>query len=424
MAAIGSSTCQNFLKLTKKKDSVEEVSTNIRPRAMAVSYARGKKPIIKSIAKFKDDRLRAKENRLKAEENLFKTDGKSDHSIETMRQELTELKERFEDIKLGWEELKTDSEMRDLVLQYDAFIEENEPCIEGENNTDVFGVEAFTPFCAERDRYQNVKSIKRTRVVGPWDYLNANKMLVGNDLRLEYIASQSPKEISIADHWKMIFEYNSEVSIMLTNFEENGREKSSEYFPRNVKLCRASVDAPSFMGRAYGEKKVSDDEFSSTNPEVMVSCTSIAAESWGRIYRFDVRIFDECDFWAVKKHTIVHYTNWMDHSAPNLKEFLEMRKVAEQEVKKANAGPPIIHCSAGVGRTGTYILINSVVDKILGGEGSGDSLLEESLREIRDQRNNFMVIGEVQLLFAIICIEKIVSDEITKRELALLSHTS
>jgi protein tyrosine phosphatase len=94
---------------------------------------------------------------------------------------------------------------------------------------------------AEKNRFANVLPLSQTRVMlkrinddEKSEYINANYVKGTKDTANYYIATQAPLESTISDFWRMMWEQNSRVIIMLTDFHENGIEKCAQYVPASV----------------------------------------------------------------------------------------------------------------------------------------------------------------------------------------------
>ncbi|KAK3790007.1 hypothetical protein RRG08_016325 [Elysia crispata] len=164
------------------------------------------------------------------------------------------------------------------------------------------------------------------------DYINANYMPGFNSKR-EYIATQGPLPATRDDFWRMVWEQSSRNIVMLTRCQEKGREKSDHYWPND--------SDPKFYGDLHvvilNETHMPDW----TVTEIRVSL--------GEQSR-NVRHF--------------HYKIWPDFGVPKDRTSLIrfVRMVRERLVREG--GPIITHCSAGVGRSGTFIVLDHLLQMI------------------------------------------------------------
>ncbi|RUS71753.1 hypothetical protein EGW08_020484, partial [Elysia chlorotica] len=164
------------------------------------------------------------------------------------------------------------------------------------------------------------------------DYINANYMPGFNSKR-EYIATQGPLPATRDDFWRMVWEQSARNIVMLTRCQEKGREKSDHYWPTD--------SDPKFYGDLHvvvlNETHMPDW----TVTEIRVSL--------GEQSR-NVRHF--------------HYKIWPDFGVPKDRTSLIrfVRMVRERLVREG--GPIITHCSAGVGRSGTFIVLDHLLQMI------------------------------------------------------------
>ncbi|XP_014208904.1 tyrosine-protein phosphatase 10D isoform X2 [Copidosoma floridanum] len=166
------------------------------------------------------------------------------------------------------------------------------------------------------------------------DYINASyiKGYSGDD---EYIACQGPKEDTTLDFWRMIDQYDVKIILMLTQLVERGKEKCHQYFP---------------MAR----ETFTYDKFS-------IKCTS---ELDYRNYTQRTLVLE--NFMTGVKRTITHwhFKDWPDHDVPD--DFDAMLHFVQMFRKQLNSvkGLAVIHCSAGIGRTGTLIAIDILLQSL------------------------------------------------------------
>lgn len=94
-----------------------------------------------------------------------------------------------------------------------------------------------------------------------------------------------------------------------------------------------------------------------------------------------------------------HYQNWPDHGIPDIKEFNQLQDHVNSSNPKGS--PIVVHCSAGIGRTGTYIAVDTLRDKVQNSAVNEiGTLMQQQVIAIRKQRHENMVQTEDQYLFA------------------------
>lgn len=197
------------------------------------------------------------------------------------------------------------------------------------------------------------------------DYVNANYISSRSEPR-KYIAAQGPTQLTAIDFWRMLWESKVPVVVMVTNCEEKGRIKCHRYWP-------ASVGEPMPLMDGFSVTWTSTEEF----PDFVIRSLKMVN---GR-ERFTVKQF--------------HYTSWPDHGVPESTAAALMMLRKARAARVGHDGPMLVHCSAGVGRTGTLLGIDINIDRMA---DTGDIDVYGTLNQMRRERNT-VVQTEEQYIF-------------------------
>ncbi|XP_059496485.1 receptor-type tyrosine-protein phosphatase H-like isoform X2 [Stegostoma tigrinum] len=224
-----------------------------------------------------------------------------------------------------------------------------------------------------KNRYTNVLPYDASRVKlvaqpanNASDYINASYM-PGYRSDKEFIAAQGPLPNTLEDFWRMIWEQRTGVIVMLTNCMEGIRVKCERYWPLDYTPC------------AYG------------NITVTVSSETILSD-W-TIRDFSIRKAGSSELRSVSHF---HFTAWPDHGVPKTTEkLIAFHKILRGHLNRSNQGFPIVHCSAGVGRTGTLIALDYLLQQM---EQEGLVDVYGIVRKMRQNRP-LMVQTELQYIF-------------------------
>ncbi|XP_029104983.1 receptor-type tyrosine-protein phosphatase S-like isoform X30 [Scleropages formosus] len=191
-----------------------------------------------------------------------------------------------------------------------------------------------------KNRYANVIAYDTSRVIlqpiegimGS-DYINAN-YIDGYRKQNAYIATQGPLPETFGDFWRMVWEQRTATVVMMTRLEEKSRVKCDQYWP-------------SRGTETYGMIQVT-----------LLDTIELAT--------FCVRTFSLHKNGSSEKREVrqFQFTAWPDHGVP---EYPTPFLAFLRRVKTCNppdAGPIVTHCSAGVGRTGCFIVIDAMLERI------------------------------------------------------------
>ncbi|EDQ88438.1 uncharacterized protein MONBRDRAFT_26140 [Monosiga brevicollis MX1] len=248
---------------------------------------------------------------------------------------------------------------------------------------------SFTEENVNKNRYRNISAYDHTRVKitpnphnGMSDYVNAN-YIPGET---KYIAAQGPVPESFYAFWQMVWETKVDVIAMVTNEIEGGKLKCHRYWPeeQNSELKLGNLRIISGPARD--------------------TATHICKH-------FMLQNMD-----TNESREIVHlrYTAWPDHGVPeSASAMLSFRKAI---LKLQKSDTLLIHCSAGVGRTGTYIAIDTLVRRLEAGAPNLDPCAV--VTEMRRARN-FMVQTLVQYQFVFKALLEVINKYLLRAKKAL-----
>ncbi|XP_056116758.1 receptor-type tyrosine-protein phosphatase F isoform X3 [Rhinichthys klamathensis goyatoka] len=191
-----------------------------------------------------------------------------------------------------------------------------------------------------KNRYANVIAYDHSRVVltpvdgvPGSDYINAN-YIDGYRKQNAYIATQGPLPETLSDFWRMVWEQRASTIVMMTRLEEKSRVKCDQYWP-----IRGT--------ETYGMIQVT-----------MLDAVELAT--------YSVRTFALYKNGSSEKRELrqFQFMAWPDHGVP---EYPTPILAFLRRVKACNppdAGPMVVHCSAGVGRTGCFIVIDAMLERM------------------------------------------------------------
>uniref|UniRef100_H2XJH7 protein-tyrosine-phosphatase n=1 Tax=Ciona intestinalis TaxID=7719 RepID=H2XJH7_CIOIN len=195
----------------------------------------------------------------------------------------------------------------------------------------------------KKNRYKNILPYDATRVFlketaeNP-DYINAN-YINGYSQERKFIATQGPLDRTTGDFWRMVWEQECLVIVMLTNVVESGKTKCAKYWPDQGKRCTYD---------GYSVETVTEVDYGS------YIVRTINIEETKNEYAT-----------VLRKVKHFHYIAWPDHGVPLItSSLIQMQKNVNAEAYSKDMKPIIVHCSAGAGRTGAYIGFDILLDEM------------------------------------------------------------
>ncbi|KAK2014417.1 protein-tyrosine phosphatase [Colletotrichum eremochloae] len=254
-----------------------------------------------------------------------------------------------------------------------------------------------------QDRYFNIKPWNHNRIklrvpAGELDYVNASTISLSSPTNkelppLRYIAMQGPTEASVDFVWRMVAEQLTSpvVIVQLTSFFENHQVKCFPYLPLD------ETQGPWTLNELDGW----NDGWTAT---LTFDSLTTLEDGAIEVRKVLLHVGDE-----EEDRVIWHllYTKWPDFGVPavdDLASFLTLMRLS-REYNTTLENPRIIHCSAGVGRTGTFIALEHLIRELdegaledYDGDAEGDDLIFATVDTLREQRRS-MVQAESQYLF-------------------------
>ncbi|XP_041737016.1 receptor-type tyrosine-protein phosphatase N2 [Coregonus clupeaformis] len=204
---------------------------------------------------------------------------------------------------------------------------------------------------------------------GNSDYINASPIMDHDPRNPMYISSQGPLPSTVADFWQMVWESGCVVIVMLTPLSENGVKQCQQYWPDEgfnvyhvyeVNLVSEHIWCEDFLVRSFYLKNLQTNE--------------------------------------TRTVTQFHFLSWVDRSIPDSARIMLDFRRKVNKCYRGRSCPIIVHCSDGAGRSGTYILIDMVLNRMA--KGAKEIDIAATLEHLRDQRPG-MVQTKEQFEFAL-----------------------
>ncbi|XP_044288204.1 receptor-type tyrosine-protein phosphatase C isoform X2 [Varanus komodoensis] len=201
--------------------------------------------------------------------------------------------------------------------------------------------DARKPYNQNKNRYIDILPYDYNRValsaipgeLGS-DYINAS-YIDGYKEPRKYIAAQGPKDETTDDFWRMIWEQKATIVVMVTRCEEGNRVKCAKYWP--------SMEEET---ASYGDIIVKINECK-VCPDYVIQ---------------KLHITNRREKTTERDVTHLQFTSWPDHGVPDNPNLLLKLRHRVNALSNFFSGPIVVHCSAGVGRTGTYIGIDAMLE--------------------------------------------------------------
>ncbi|OXB52798.1 hypothetical protein ASZ78_015592 [Callipepla squamata] len=208
-----------------------------------------------------------------------------------------------------------------------------------------------------KNRYKNIIPYDHCRVLlqssdTGSNYINASYVDSYRSPRF-FIAAQGPLPGTVVDFWQMVWQEKTSVIVMLTGLVEQNKIKCEQYWPEQQQV--------------YGDFTVTlNNTRTTTGLTTRVFCLQKAGCALPR---------------AVEQF---HYLQWPDHRVPkNPAQLLYLVEMVNKNVSESPTGPVLVHCSAGIGRTGTFIALDFLL-KMAKAEGKVDVF--HCVQKLREQR--------------------------------------
>ncbi|KAG8439517.1 hypothetical protein GDO86_005642 [Hymenochirus boettgeri] len=200
--------------------------------------------------------------------------------------------------------------------------------------------DADLPWNRSKNRFTNIKPYNNNRVkliadtgVPGSDYINAS-YVSGYICPNEFIATQGPLPGTVGDFWRMVWETRSKTIVMLTQCFEKGRIRCHQYWPEDNKPVTVFGD---------------------------IVITKVAEDVQIDWISRDLKVEKHGDFMMVRQ---CNFTSWPEHGVPESSaSLINFVKMVRANRPHENT-PTIVHCSAGVGRTGVFVALDHLVQHI------------------------------------------------------------
>lgn len=240
---------------------------------------------------------------------------------------------------------------------------------------------AKLPENKNRNRYRDVSPFDHSRIhlqLGLNDYINASLITV-EEAQRKYILTQGPLPNTCGHFWEMVWEQRSRGVVMLNRVIEKGSIKCAQYWP-------------------HREEK--DAIFEDTNFKV-----TFVSEDIKSYYTVRQLELENLSTGEAREILHFHYTTWPDFGVPESPaSFLNfLYKVRESGCLNSDQGPVVVHCSAGIGRSGTFCLVDTCLLLMSMRRDPNSVHVQEVLLEMRRYRMGLIQTAD-QLRFSYLAV--------------------
>ena len=177
-----------------------------------------------------------------------------------------------------------------------------------------------------KNRYTDILPFKDNLVpLKDVNYINASFINIPD--KKNFIATQGPLDHTVSDFWEMIYEYNVNIIVMLCNIKEDKKIKCSEYWNKKImeKDNRFKLENISQLETNYKDLIIRKIQYKKNGDD------------------------------SIKEVYHLNYIGWQDYAIPNIKDAYDILVQMFDFINKEKSNTTVIHCSAGVGRTGSFL---------------------------------------------------------------------
>ncbi|GMT28282.1 hypothetical protein PFISCL1PPCAC_19579 [Pristionchus fissidentatus] len=209
----------------------------------------------------------------------------------------------------------------------------------------------------DKNRYRDISPYDQNRITlgADGNYINASPVPV-EETNQNYILCQGPLDETCVDFWQMVWEQNVPTIVMLNKLIERGMLKCAPYFP--------SLDVKELEFKPYKIVCEAEEEEGDFTKRIL----SLRQE--------------DCD--EVKTITHIQYTEWPDFGVPkSTSNLLHLMRRYWELHGRDNSAPAVVHCSAGVGRSGTFVVVDTVIRLV---ESGTEVDMEKLIVRLREKR--------------------------------------